>query len=134
MRVPEKLLRIRFGVSLTPIREALKVLREEGVVDLLPNRGAMVAILTSNDIEDMFPVKGQLEALASESACRNITEEEVAEIRLLHSRWFSSTRTRDYVTYFKVNQEMHGRIRKYPPAKPGALRLGAPQWGPIPKL
>ena len=86
MRVPEKLLCIRFGVSRTPIREALKLLGEEGVVDLLPNRGAMVAILTSNDIEDMFPVKGQLEALASELACRNITEEEVAEIRLLHSQ------------------------------------------------
>ena len=134
MRVPEKLLCIRFGVSRTPIREALKLLGEEGVVDLLPNRGAMVAILTSNDIEDMFPVKGNWRPWPVSWPVETSPRRKSLKSGSCILKWFLSTRTRDYVTYFKVNQEMHGRICKYPPAKPGALRLGAPQRGPIPKL
>jgi DNA-binding GntR family transcriptional regulator len=109
-RVPEKLLCIRFGVSRTPLREALKVLGSEGLVDLLPNRGAMVATLTSNDIEDLFPVMGQLEALAGELACRNITNEEIAEIRLMHYKMVLEYTRSDRSAYFKVNQEIHSRI------------------------
>jgi DNA-binding GntR family transcriptional regulator len=109
-RVPEKLLCIRFGVSRTPLREALKVLGSKGLVDLLPNRGAAVARLTANDIEEMFPVMGQLEALAGELACRNITEEGVAEIRLLHYQMVLEYMRSDRSAYFKFNQKIHSRI------------------------
>lgn len=109
-RVPEKLLCLRFGVSRTPLREALKVLGSEGLVDLLPNRGAMVARLTVNDIEELFPVMGQLEALAGELACQNATEEEVAEIRLLHSQMVLDFTRSNRSAYFKVNQEIHSKI------------------------
>jgi DNA-binding GntR family transcriptional regulator len=109
-RVPEKMLCIRFGVSRTPLREALKVLGSEGLVDLLPNRGAVVARLTADDIEEMFPVMGQLEALAGELACRNITEEGVAEIRLLHFQMVLEYTRSDRSAYFKVNQEIHSKI------------------------
>ena len=109
-RVPEKLLCLRFGVSRTPLREALKVLGSDGYVDLLPNRGAVVARLTANDIEEMFPVMGQLEALAGELACQNITEEEVAEIRLLHYQMVLEYMRANRAAYFKVNQEIHGKI------------------------
>jgi len=109
-RVPEKLLCLRFGVSRTPLREALKVLGSEGLVDLLPNRGAMVARLTVNDIEELFPVMGQLEALAGELACQNATKEEVAEIRLLHSQMVLDYTRSNRSAYFKVNQEIHSKI------------------------
>jgi len=109
-RVPEKVLCLRFGVSRTPLREALKVLGSEGLVDLLPNRGATVARLTLNDIEEMFPVMGQLEALAGELACQHATDEEIAEIRLLHSQMVLDYTRSNRSAYFKVNQEIHGKI------------------------
>src|SRR5919202_3288251 len=75
-RVPERLLCERFGVSRTPLREALKALASEGLVELLPNRGARVTRLTPEDVEDMFQVMGALEALSGTLACGRITEPE----------------------------------------------------------
>ncbi|MEE8500357.1 MAG: GntR family transcriptional regulator, partial [Kiloniellales bacterium] len=83
-RVPERTLCQRFGVSRTPLREALKVLASDGLLELLPNRGATVARLTAADLDEMFPVMGALEALAGELACARISDAELAEIRALH--------------------------------------------------
>ena len=85
-RVPEQLLCARFGVSRTPLREALKVLGSEGLLTLLPHRGAIVAKVTPREIEELFPIMGALEALAGELACRRATAEEIAGIRDLHAR------------------------------------------------
>ncbi|MEL7544592.1 MAG: GntR family transcriptional regulator, partial [Pseudomonadota bacterium] len=63
-KVPEKALCAQFGVSRTPLREALKVLAHEGLVELIPNRGATVARLTVEDLDEVFPIMGALEALA----------------------------------------------------------------------
>jgi DNA-binding GntR family transcriptional regulator len=107
---PKSCFGIRFGVSRTPLREVLKVLGSEGLVDLLPNRGAAVARVTASDIEEMFPVMEQQAALAGELACRNITEEGVAEIRLLHHQMVLECTRSDRSAYFKINQEIQGRI------------------------
>jgi DNA-binding GntR family transcriptional regulator len=109
-RVPEKLLCIRFGVSRTPLREALKVMASEGLIDLLPNRGATVAKLSIADVEEMFPVMGHLEAMAGELACAHITDEEIAEIRLLHYQMVLHYTRSERPAYFKINQEIHDRI------------------------
>ena len=55
-RIPEKALCERFGISRTPLREALKVLAREGLISLLPNRGARVSKITPQDIDEVFPV------------------------------------------------------------------------------
>jgi DNA-binding GntR family transcriptional regulator len=68
-RVPEKLLCMRFGVSRTPLREALKVLASEGLIDLYLNRGAVIATLEMSALEEIFPLLGHLEAMAGELAC-----------------------------------------------------------------
>jgi DNA-binding GntR family transcriptional regulator len=109
-RVPEKLLCDRFGVSRTPLREALKVLASEGLVDLYPNRGAVIATLQMSELEEMFPVLGHLEALAGELACENITEDELAEIRALHYQMVVHFRRGERPDYFRLNQEIHARI------------------------
>ncbi|HSR71742.1 MAG TPA: GntR family transcriptional regulator [Kiloniellales bacterium] len=109
-RVPEKVLCERFGVSRTPLREALKVLASEELLELLPNRGATVARLTLADLDELYPVMGALEALAGELACRAITEEEFAEIRALHYQMLLHYERRELKPYFRLNQRIHERI------------------------
>ena len=100
----------RFGVSRTPMREALKVLASEGLVRLTPNRGAVISELTLQDLEDAFPVMGALEALAGELACVHITDREIAEIRKLQDRMEECYEKRELAPYFELNQEIHSRI------------------------
>ena len=84
-KIPERELCERLGVSRTPMREALKVLASEGLVSLVPNRGAVVRGLTREDIDDLFPLIGALEALAGELACERISDSEIAAIERLHA-------------------------------------------------
>ncbi len=109
-RVPEQKLCDRFGISRTPLREALKVLGNEGLLDLLPNRGARVAVLKPEDVDEIFPVMGALEALAGELACRRLTETEFAEIRALHYQMAVHHAKRELTPYFRLNQQIHEMI------------------------
>ncbi len=92
------------------MREALKVLANEGLVRLTPNRGAVISELTLQDLEDAFPVMGALEALAGELACVHITDQEIAEIRALQGRMVECFENRKLAPYFELNQEIHSRI------------------------
>ena len=109
-KIPEKELCGRFGVSRTPLREALKVLASESLVTLAPNRGSTVSIITLEQIEDVFPVMGALEALSGELACGAITDGEIARIRQLHDRMVAHWRQGDLPGYFKLNQAIHEAI------------------------
>lgn len=109
-RISERELCDRFGVSRTPLREALKVLASEGLVELMPNRGARVTSLTEQDVEDMFEVMATLEALAGERAAQLITDEELAEVRALHYQMALHHTRRELMPYFRLNQEIHRKI------------------------
>lgn len=109
-RVPERMLCERFGISRTPLREAIKVLAREGLVDLLPNRGARVVALSENDIDELFEVLGGLEALAGELACTRIGRRDLAAVREAHEAMLRCFRHGDLREYFKRNQEIHQRI------------------------
>ena len=109
-RVPERTLCQRFGVSRTPLREALKVLASDGLLELLPNRGATVARLTAADLDEMFPVMGALEALAGELACARISDAELAEIRALHYQMVLHHTRGELPQYFRFNQRIHEAI------------------------
>lgn len=106
-RVPERDLCERFGVSRTPLREALKVLASEGLIDLLPNRGARIRPLRPHDIRELFDVMGGLEALAGRLACEKIEEAEIAEIERLHYEMYGYYLRRDLKGYFRCNQAIH---------------------------
>jgi DNA-binding GntR family transcriptional regulator len=109
-RVPERLLCERFGISRTPLREALKVLASEGLIDLLPNRGARVRQLGPDEMVALFDVMGGLEALAGRLACEKISEDAYAEIERLHHAMYASYLRRDLHGYFAANQAIHDRI------------------------
>jgi DNA-binding GntR family transcriptional regulator len=109
-RISERLLCERFGVSRTPLREALKVLASEGLVELLPNRGARIARLDDKDVADMFEVMAVLEALAGRLACARIGEAALAEIRALHYQMLAHYMRRRLPEYFRLNQAIHEAI------------------------
>src|SRR5271156_6868338 len=109
-RVPERELCEMFGISRTPLREALKVLAAEGLVELWPNRGARVRPLSERDLAELFDVMGGLEGLAGRLACENITDPEIAEIERLHYEMYGFYLHRDMHGYFNANQSIHQKI------------------------
>ena len=106
-KVPEAALCVRFGVSRTPLREATKVLAAEGLLQLLPSRGAVVAKITSAEIEELFPIMGVLEGLAGELACKKASDAEIAAIRQMHDEMIGFYRRREYAPYAKLNRAIH---------------------------
>lgn len=109
-KIPERELCERFGVSRTPMREALKVLAADGLVSLAPNRGAWVSKMTVEELEEVFPVMGALEALSGELACERITEAQLDRIRATHNVMVEHYRAGDLTEYFQANQEIHEAI------------------------
>lgn len=109
-RIPERLLCERFGVSRTPLREALKVLAAEGYIDLLPNRGARVATVGAEEVRHTFEVMGALEALAGRLAADCIEPAELAEIRALHYQMYAHFLRGETQDYYRLNQKIHEQI------------------------
>lgn len=103
-RIPESRLCDHFGVSRTPLREALKVLSAEGLVILLPNKGARVARVTRKEMEEIVPILGALAALAGELACANIRADELARIRSLHAQMTDQHRADDQQSYSTLDR------------------------------
>lgn len=100
----------RFGTSRTPLREAIKILSAEGVVELLPNRGARVASLSAAEIEDMLRVVAALEALAAKLACARIGDDEVEAIAGDTEAMRDAFEKRDDAAYFSLNRAIHEAI------------------------
>ena len=109
-RVNELELSERFGISRTPLREAIKILATEGLLDLLPNRGARVASISEEEADEVIEVVAGLEATAGELACRSITDEEVAAIEAKHAAMLEAWRAADNAVYFTLNREIHEAI------------------------
>jgi DNA-binding GntR family transcriptional regulator len=109
-RLNERLLSERLGISRTPLREAIKLLATEGLVRLLPNRGAQVAPLDARRLSDTLQVMGAMEALAGELACRQASTASIAGIRALHDEMLAKYAARDLAGYFRCNQAIHLKI------------------------
>jgi len=109
-KISEKILCEQFGVSRTPVREALKILSTEGLVQLMQNRGASVTEVTWEDMQHAFPVMGALEALAGELACQNASDAQIERAAALHARMVAMFEKGDRKGYFRVNEEVHQLI------------------------
>ncbi len=106
-RVNELELCERFGTSRTPLREAIKILATEGLVELLPNRGARVASLSAAEIDEMVQVVAGLEAVAAELACRRADEDEIDAIEADTAAMADAFERRDETAYFTLNRAIH---------------------------
>jgi DNA-binding GntR family transcriptional regulator len=106
-KVPEEQLCERFGVSRTPIREALKVLAAEGVLQILPHRGAIVARITEEQIDELFPIMASLERLAGLLACQRASAGDVARVKALHHQMMVFFESGDEAEYLRHNRLIH---------------------------
>lgn len=97
-------------VSRTPLREAIKRLAAEGLVDLLPNRGAVAVKLTEADVVHVFEVLADLEGLCGERAAARATDAQVAEIQALHYEMRACHARRDLSGYYRLNARIHVAI------------------------
>jgi DNA-binding GntR family transcriptional regulator len=109
-RLRERTLAERLDVSRTPLREALKELAGDGLVVVLPKRGAVVADLSPAAIGEKLDVLGVIEAFGGEEACKHASDEEIAEIRALHHEMHAAYERRDRMNYFRLNQAIHASI------------------------
>lgn len=110
VKLNERVLCERLRTSRTPVREAIKYLASEGLVELLPNRGAIVTPITATTVREMFVLLGALEALAGELACANANDADIADIRALHYQMLAHHARGELAPYFRCNQEIHLRL------------------------
>jgi DNA-binding GntR family transcriptional regulator len=109
-KLNERTLCETLGISRTPLREALKVLAAEGLIDILPNRGASVSRMTELEIRETFELMGGLEAFSGELACERMTPGELAEIKALHYAMLVCREQNDLSGYYTRNQAIHDKI------------------------
>ncbi|HXE48878.1 MAG TPA: GntR family transcriptional regulator [Ramlibacter sp.] len=97
-------------VSRTPLREAIKMLAAEGLVELLPNRGAIAVSLSEADVLNTFEVMAGLEGLSGELAAQRITDGELAEIKAMQFEMMAAYTRRDLSNYYRINAQIHSAI------------------------
>ena len=100
----------RLGVSRTPIREAIRKLELEGLVVMIPRRGAVVASITEKDLKDVLEVRQTLELLAAEVACERITPELLEELRTAASEFHRLKNSQDVTELAAADVRFHDII------------------------
>lgn len=111
-RLMEVQLAEKLGVSRTPIREAIRKLELEGLVIMLPRKGAYVADLSIKDITDVLEIRAALEGLASGLAALRMTEDEIEELKLTAQRFRQAIEADDFEGIVQMDIEFHDRIFK----------------------
>lgn len=100
----------RLGVSRTPIREAIRKLELEGLVTMIPRRGAEVAQISAQNLKDVLEVRQALDALGVQLACERITEEGLAELKEACDYFAKVTATKDATVITKADVALHDVI------------------------
>lgn len=100
----------KLGVSRTPIREAIRKLELEGLVTMIPRRGAEVAQITEKSMNDVLEVRRALDALCAELACERITEEETEQLHRACEAFEVAVKTRDLKKIARADVQLHDII------------------------
>jgi DNA-binding GntR family transcriptional regulator len=103
----EDSLKIEFGISRTPLREAFRVLEKEGLVAILPRRGTFVKRITRQDIEEHFPVRAILEGLAARLAYENLRDQDINKMEEVLEYMKGAAQRKDFIDYAKNHIAFH---------------------------
>ncbi len=106
-RLMETQLGERLGVSRTPIREAIRKLELEGLVVMVPRKGAQVAQFTEKDIQDVLEVRGALEALAAKIACKRMDDRAFLKLQLAIAEYSYAAKNKDLEMMIEKDVEFH---------------------------
>ena len=115
--IDEQALALEFGISRTPLREALKVLATEGLITMKLRRGAYVTEVSERDLSEVFHLLALLEGDAAKTAARVATDEQIADLETLHHQLECAVTDRD--RFFAANERFHMRL----------LEIAGNHWG-----
>jgi len=106
--IDEQKLTVEYGISRTPLREALKVLAVEGLVTMKVRRGAYVTEMSADDVSQVYRLLGLLESDAAAEVAERASPAEIAELGALHDKLERQVRQRD--AFFATNEQFHLRL------------------------
>ncbi|MGN0337723.1 MAG: GntR family transcriptional regulator [Lachnospiraceae bacterium] len=109
-RLMELQLAAKLGVSRTPIREAIRMLEQEGLAITIPRKGAIVAGMTEKDMQDVLEIREALEELSVQVACDKITDEEIAKLQKNMKNFEHSLKSGDLKKMAQADVEFHDVI------------------------
>ncbi|MCS6764494.1 MAG: GntR family transcriptional regulator [Candidatus Protistobacter heckmanni] len=108
----EQALATEYGISRTPLREALKVLAAEGLVTMRVRRGCYVTEVSQRDLDEIFQILALLEGQAAEDAALRATNTELLELRRMHQKLEEQAGRNDLDGFFQTNQAFHARVQE----------------------
>ncbi len=98
------------GVSRTPLREAIRSLATEGLIELQPNRGAIVSIVSQEDVTEILPIMASLEGLGGRLAAVHMDQSKIRQVRKIHNQMISHYKNNEVAEYFETNRLIHELI------------------------
>ncbi len=106
-RIAEPELAERFGVSRTPVREALRQLASEGFLIILPRKGATVSPITDKDVQEFYAIKSLLEGYAARIACKRMSDRDIKRMEELNEQMRALAEKEDVKNFFKCDNRFH---------------------------
>lgn len=110
--VDEQAIAEQYGISRTPLREALKVLASEGLVTLKPRRGCYVTEISEQDLDEIFPLMAMLEGRCAAETARRATAADLALLESIHRELEAHGKAARIEGFFEANQRFHAEIQR----------------------
>ena len=101
----------RFGISRTPLREALKVLNSEGLIELIPRKGSFVRSMEIEELNELFPVMAVLEGLCAREAVENCSQRDLEQLETMHDKLEKFAAQGNIDAYYEQNFVFHQAIQ-----------------------
>lgn len=109
--IDEMALSERFGISRTPLREALKVLNSEGLIELIPRKGSFVRSMDIAELNELFPVMAVLEGLCAREAVENCTPRDLQQLEKMHDKLEQHAARGNIDAYYEQNFVFHQAVQ-----------------------
>lgn len=106
-RISEPDLTERYGISRTPIREALRQLESEGYLKVIPRRGAIVSEFNRKEVEEFYAIKGVLEGYAACCACEKLSLKDLYRLQAINDKLAELAQSGDVRGFFKIHDDFH---------------------------